>query len=86
MNEEPIRMKVIAVRNLLKSWTLERVPKPHWSCSVTLERQGGLHKPATLDMSHHDVEKVPELGDVLLIMKPKVVGYASPENSSIKEF
>ena len=76
-----LTMKVIAVRNLQKKGvTLERRPKQMWSCTVTLESRGELHKPATLDMDQNDTDRIPECGDVLLVHRPRVLGYANPKN------
>jgi hypothetical protein len=80
MKSEPIKLKVIAVRDLKKAWTLERIPRLRWSCTATLESQGELHKPATLDMDQNDMEHPPECGDVLLVIRPQVVGIHSRQN------
>ena len=69
MNEEPIEMKVKAVRQLV-----ERAG--YWKCTVTLTTPGGLHKDPTVDVDSNDVEKIPRLGDVLLVYPPRIVGYA----------
>ena len=81
---EPLKLTVIAVRDLKKTWTLERVPKCRWSCTVTFAALGGLHKPATLDMDQDDVEKIPECGDVMLVHKPRVVGYFHGQNAEVR--
>lgn len=81
MKPKPLNLEVIAVRDLKKSWTLERVPKLRWSCTVTFAPQGGLHKPATLDMDQEDMETPPECGDVLMVIPPQVVGVHSRQNA-----
>ena len=70
MNEKPIEMKVIAVRQLIKR-------TGHWTCTVTLKSPGGLHKDPTVDVDSTELNKVPECGDVLLVYPPKIVGYAT---------
>lgn len=85
MKSEPIKLKVIAVRDLKKAWTLERIPRLRWSCTATLESQGELHKPATLDMDQDDMEHPPECGDVMLVIRPQVVGIHSRQNNQINK-
>ena len=68
-----MKMKVKAVRQLV-----ERTG--YWTCTVTLTTPGGLHKDPTVDVDSKDLEKIPRLGDVLLVYPPRIVGYASPEN------
>lgn len=70
MNEEPIRMKVKAVRQLVER-------DGYWKCTVTLTTPGGLHKDPTVDVDSKDLEKIPRLGDVLIVYPPRIVGYAS---------
>ena len=70
MNEEPIGMKVKAVRQLV-----ERAG--YWKCTVTLTTPGRPHKDPTVDVDSNDLEKIPRLGDVLLVYPPRIVGYAS---------
>ena len=70
MNEEPIRMKVKAVRQLV-----ERTG--YWKCTVTLTTPSGLHKDPTVDVDNKDLEKISRLNDVLLVYRPRIVGYAS---------
>ena len=70
MNEEPIEMKVKAVRQIV-----ERAG--YWKCTVTLTTPGRPHKDPTVDVDSNDVEKIPRLGDVLLVFPPRIVGYAS---------
>ena len=81
MKAEPVKLKVIAVRDLKKAWTLESVPKLRWSCTVTFAGMGDMHKPATLDMDQEDMESPPECGDVLLVIRPQVVGIHSRQNA-----
>ena len=86
MDSTLLTMKVIAVRNLQKGGvTLERKPKKVWSCTVTLDALGAFHKPATLDVDYNDLEKIPECGDVLLIHRPRVMGYSIQENSVLTQ-
>lgn len=70
MNEEPIGMKVKAVRQLV-----ERAG--YWKCTVTLTTPGRPHKDPTVDVDSNDLKKIPRLGDVLLVYPPRIVGYAS---------
>ena len=70
MNEEPIEMKVKAVRQIV-----ERAG--YWKCTVTLTTPGRPHKDPTVDVDSNDVEKIPRLGDVLLVYPPRILGYAS---------
>jgi hypothetical protein len=85
MDSTLLTMKVIAVRDLQKRGvTLERKPKQVWSCTVTLDALGAFHKPATLDVDHNDLDRPPECGDVLLIHRPRVMGYSIPENAEVR--
>lgn len=49
----------------------------YWKCTVTLTTPGRPHKDPTVDVDSNDVEKIPRLGDVLLVCPPRIVGYAS---------
>ena len=85
MDSTLLTMKVIAVRNMVKGGvTLERKPKKVWSCTVTLDALGAFHKPATLDVDYNDLDKIPECGDVLLIHRPRVLGYFSLANANVE--
>jgi hypothetical protein len=71
MNQEPIALKVIDVRNGRYTGR-----KGKWICDVTFGIDSDTEQnDPTITVTSDDVGKYPQVGDIMLVYPPRVAGY-----------
>jgi hypothetical protein len=74
INIAPIPMPVRFVRKVCDT-------QEGWSCDVTFGVPGFQeHDDPTITVSSKDVERYPEVGDIMLVFPPRVVGFCIAVN------